>query len=182
MTSSSAVQGRFGLADNYPHHLRKVLDAHEQGAHLGHIQRTLIVQGDVRETVPRYREENPHTIVALPTSILTCTSQPVTRSRPSVRISPRAACWPSTNSPTPSGPARRLRCEKRSAPITATCGRCLAVPHPSTCGGAGRQDQATVPASTSSASRLARMNSFSAVGFTSIAARSSPRRSTRSSS
>lgn len=64
-TSASAVQGRFGLADIYPHHLREVLDAHEQGEHLGHIQRTLIVQGDVRDTVPRYLAGNPHTIIAL---------------------------------------------------------------------------------------------------------------------
>lgn len=51
-TSPSAVAGRFSLTDGYPHHLRDVLDAHEQGEHLGHIQRTLIVQGDVRETLP----------------------------------------------------------------------------------------------------------------------------------
>jgi hypothetical protein len=42
-----------------------VLDAHEQGEHLGHIRRTLIVQGDVRETLPRYLTDNPHTVIAL---------------------------------------------------------------------------------------------------------------------
>lgn len=64
-TSPSAVAGRFALTDDYPHHLRDVLDAHEQGEHLGHIQRTMIVQGDVRETLPRYLADNPQTIVAL---------------------------------------------------------------------------------------------------------------------
>jgi Macrocin-O-methyltransferase (TylF) len=64
-TNPGAVAGRFGLADNYPDHLRDVVDAHEQGEHLSHIQRTLIVQGDVRETVPRYLTDNPHTIIAL---------------------------------------------------------------------------------------------------------------------
>jgi hypothetical protein len=64
-TSPSAVAGRFSLTDGYPHHLRDVLDAHEQGEHLGHIQRTLIVQGDVRETLPRYLTDNPHTVIAL---------------------------------------------------------------------------------------------------------------------
>jgi hypothetical protein len=64
-TSPSAVQGRFGLAESYRHHLREVLDAHEQGEHLGHIRRTLIVQGDARDTVPRYLADNPHTIIAL---------------------------------------------------------------------------------------------------------------------
>jgi hypothetical protein len=64
-TSPSAVAGRFALADSYPNHLRDVLEAHEQGEHLGHIRRTLIVQGDVRETLPRYLADNPHTIIAL---------------------------------------------------------------------------------------------------------------------
>jgi hypothetical protein len=64
-TSPSAVAGRFALTDSYPRHLRDVLDAHEQGEHLGHIRRTLIVQGDVRETLPRYLEDNAHTVIAL---------------------------------------------------------------------------------------------------------------------
>ncbi|MGH3466585.1 MAG: TylF/MycF/NovP-related O-methyltransferase [Thermocrispum sp.] len=64
-TSSSAVAGRFALTDCYPRHLHDVLDVHEQGEHLGHIQRTLIVQGDVRQALPRYLKENPHTVIAL---------------------------------------------------------------------------------------------------------------------
>jgi hypothetical protein len=64
-TSPSAVAGRFTLADGYPRHLRDVLDAHEQGEHLCHIQRTLLVQGDVRDTVPDYLADNPHTVIAL---------------------------------------------------------------------------------------------------------------------
>ena len=64
-TSASAILGRFALADGYPNHLRDVLDAHEQGEHLGHIQRTLIVEGDVRETLTHYLMDNPHTVIAL---------------------------------------------------------------------------------------------------------------------
>ena len=64
-TSPSAVAGRLAVADDYPDHLRAVLDSHEQGEHLGHIQRTLIIQGDVRETLPAYLADNPHTLVAL---------------------------------------------------------------------------------------------------------------------
>jgi hypothetical protein len=64
-TSPSAVAGRFALTDDYPGHLRDVLDVHEQGEHLGHIRRTLIVQGDVRETLPCYLEDNAHTVIAL---------------------------------------------------------------------------------------------------------------------
>lgn len=64
-TSPSAVAGRFMLTDGYPRHLRDVLDEHERGEHLGHIRRTLIVQGDVRETLRRYLTDNPHTVIAL---------------------------------------------------------------------------------------------------------------------
>lgn len=61
----SAVTGRFALPDSYPDYLRDVLDAHESGEHLRHIQRTLIVQGDVRETLLYYLEKNPYTVIAL---------------------------------------------------------------------------------------------------------------------
>lgn len=64
-TSPSVVPGRFTLTDEYPRHLRDVLDAHERGEHLGHIQRTMMVQGDVRETLARYLADNPPTIIAL---------------------------------------------------------------------------------------------------------------------
>lgn len=64
-TSPAAVPGRFAVAEDYPQHLRDVLDAHEDNEHLRHIRRTLLVQGDVRDTLPRYLEQNPQTIVAL---------------------------------------------------------------------------------------------------------------------
>lgn len=64
-SSPSAVAGRFALTDGYLRHLYEVLDTHEQGEHLSHIRRTLIVQGDVRETLPRYLTDNPHTVIAL---------------------------------------------------------------------------------------------------------------------
>ncbi|GAB3258846.1 class I SAM-dependent methyltransferase [Kineosporia babensis] len=63
--SPSAVVGRFRTSEEYPQHLREVLRAHELGEHLGHVQRSFVVQGDVRESVPRYLEENPHTVIAL---------------------------------------------------------------------------------------------------------------------
>ncbi|GAB3974258.1 hypothetical protein GCM10029978_055400 [Actinoallomurus acanthiterrae] len=63
---ASAYPGRFALPDGYPSYLRDVLDAHEAGEYLCHITgRSMIVQGDVRETLPRYLEENQHTVVAL---------------------------------------------------------------------------------------------------------------------
>ncbi|WP_306279881.1 TylF/MycF/NovP-related O-methyltransferase, partial [Streptomyces malaysiensis] len=61
--SPSAVVGRFGTT--YPDHLREVLAAHELGEPMGHVQRTFVIEGDARETVPKYLEENPQTVIAL---------------------------------------------------------------------------------------------------------------------
>lgn len=53
------------LSDSYPRHLRDVLATHEAAEHLSHIRRSLIVEGDVREILPRYLTDNPHTVIAL---------------------------------------------------------------------------------------------------------------------
>jgi Macrocin-O-methyltransferase (TylF) len=63
--STAAVPGRFAVPADYPEHLRDVLDAHEDGEHLRHIRRTLLVRGDVRDTLPHYLAQNPQTILAL---------------------------------------------------------------------------------------------------------------------
>jgi hypothetical protein len=62
---SSAVPGRFAVARDYPDHLREVLAVHERLEPLGHIKRTLVVEGDVRATLPQYLADNPHTVIAL---------------------------------------------------------------------------------------------------------------------
>lgn len=62
----SAVPGRFATPDGEVDHLCEVLAAHEATEpFVGHTQRSFVVQGDVRETVPRYLEENPETIIAM---------------------------------------------------------------------------------------------------------------------
>lgn len=48
--SPAAVPGMFAVTADYPEHLRDVLDAHEEREYLRHIRRTLLVQGDVRDT------------------------------------------------------------------------------------------------------------------------------------
>ena len=64
--SASAVPRRFALPDGYPDYLRAVLDAHQDGESMAHIaERAVLVEGDVRETLPRYLDENPHTVIAL---------------------------------------------------------------------------------------------------------------------
>jgi hypothetical protein len=64
-TGLNVRPGRFALPENYPQHLRDVLDAHQAGEHLSHVHRTDIVCGDVRQALPRYLKQHPHTVVAL---------------------------------------------------------------------------------------------------------------------
>jgi hypothetical protein len=63
--STSAVPGRFAVPDGEVSHLREVLAAHEASEPYGHTQRSFVVEGDVRETVPKYLAENPETIIAM---------------------------------------------------------------------------------------------------------------------
>jgi hypothetical protein len=58
----SAVQGKFALPNGYADYLREVVSAHEADEPLGHIRRTLLVEGDIRETLraePRRAEHHP---------------------------------------------------------------------------------------------------------------------------
>jgi 3-O-methyltransferase len=63
--SPSADIGRFAVPDGEVDHLREVLAAHEAAEPVSHVQRTFVIQGDVRETVPRYLRDNPETIIGL---------------------------------------------------------------------------------------------------------------------
>ncbi|WP_328406335.1 class I SAM-dependent methyltransferase (plasmid) [Streptomyces sp. NBC_00390] len=63
--STSAAPGRFAVPDGEVDHLREVLAAHEASEPFGHTQRSFLIQGDVRETVPKYLEENPETVIAM---------------------------------------------------------------------------------------------------------------------
>lgn len=63
--STSAVPGRFAVPEGEVEHLRAVLAAHEANEPFGHTQRSFVIEGDVRETVPKYLAENPETIIAL---------------------------------------------------------------------------------------------------------------------
>jgi 3-O-methyltransferase len=65
MVSPSAAVGRFAVPDSEVEHLREVLAAHEAGDPVSHVQRTFVVQGDVRETLPAYLEDNPETVIGM---------------------------------------------------------------------------------------------------------------------
>ena len=61
----SAVQGKFALPNGYANYLRAVISCHEANEPLGHIRRTILVEGDIRETLPAYLQANPQTVIAL---------------------------------------------------------------------------------------------------------------------
>jgi hypothetical protein len=62
----TAYRGRFAVPDDYPAYLREVLEAHEIGDFFGHVtRRSVLIEGDVCETLPRFLADNPHTVIAL---------------------------------------------------------------------------------------------------------------------
>lgn len=63
--SRHARVGGLAVTPGYQRHLDDVVAAHEAVDVLGHVRRTLTVAGDVRETLPRYLDENPQTVIAL---------------------------------------------------------------------------------------------------------------------
>jgi hypothetical protein len=57
--------GAYGVSRKYEEYLERILSYHEAESPLSHIKKYRLVKGDVRETVPRYFEDNPETIIAL---------------------------------------------------------------------------------------------------------------------
>ncbi|MCJ2073079.1 hypothetical protein MKK75_30515 [Methylobacterium sp. J-030] len=59
-------QGNYSVSDAYTSHLEAVLDFHEhENRAASQVKKCSIRPGDVAETVPKYFQENPQTIVAL---------------------------------------------------------------------------------------------------------------------
>jgi len=63
--SESASVGRLAVTKGYEEYLEKVLATHEKLAPRSHLRKHEIVKGDVVNTLPRYLEDNPETIVAM---------------------------------------------------------------------------------------------------------------------
>jgi hypothetical protein len=56
--------GQFAVGEGYRAKLEAVLDAHEANAPLPHLRKFELVEGDARETVPRWLEAHPGELVA----------------------------------------------------------------------------------------------------------------------
>jgi hypothetical protein len=62
---SKLLQGAYSVPPDYPRYLDQVLSLQEKESPLGHLRKYEIVQGDAEETLVKYLERNPETIVAL---------------------------------------------------------------------------------------------------------------------
>jgi hypothetical protein len=60
-----ASAGAYGVPEGYEEYLNDVLAYHEQESPLAHIEKFELVKGDATETLPRYLEARPETLVAL---------------------------------------------------------------------------------------------------------------------
>ena len=58
-------KGDFSTTEGYEVYLERLLQYHEGESPLSHIKRFELVKGDVRETLPKYLEDNPETIISL---------------------------------------------------------------------------------------------------------------------
>lgn len=63
--SEYAAVGGYAVTEEYEEYLRQLLDAHEADNVLAHLKKYELVRGNVINTIDRYLEENPQTIVAL---------------------------------------------------------------------------------------------------------------------
>ena len=54
-----------GLAVDAYQDLTKCIELYDSNRFIGHIPKVILVKGDINETVPKYLEDNPHTVVSL---------------------------------------------------------------------------------------------------------------------
>ena len=61
--SEHSFQG--GLASQAYEDLEQAISLFDSNRSLGHVPKVFLVKGDVRDTMPKYLEDNPHTVVSL---------------------------------------------------------------------------------------------------------------------
>ena len=64
-SDENAVEGAYGVSENYEDFLSSLLDYHESESPISHLKKYEIVKGDASVTFERYLEQHPETIVAL---------------------------------------------------------------------------------------------------------------------
>ena len=64
-TSSYAAVGGYTVTQGYEDYLRQLLNAHEADNVMSHVTKYELVKGDVVETIDKYLNDNPQTVIAL---------------------------------------------------------------------------------------------------------------------
>ena len=59
-----ASVGAYSVTEGYENYLRKLLDYHELESPLSHIKKYQLIKGDATETVKKYLQDHPETIIA----------------------------------------------------------------------------------------------------------------------
>jgi hypothetical protein len=57
--------GQYAVTKGYEEYLEKILDYHEKQSPITHIKKYELIKGDATETIKKYLENNPETIIAL---------------------------------------------------------------------------------------------------------------------
>ena len=63
--SVHATKGGFSVDAGIYEDLEKSIELYDSNRFVSHMPKVVIVKGDIKETVPKYLEENPHTVVSL---------------------------------------------------------------------------------------------------------------------
>ena len=64
-TSKMMKEGQLSLTEKYENYLEKILDCQEKDNPLSHIKKFILCKGDGANTIQKYFEQNPETIIAL---------------------------------------------------------------------------------------------------------------------
>lgn len=64
-SAEAVAMHAFGVSENYEEYLTKVLDYHETESPLPHIKKYELVTGDATETIHKYLEDHPETIISM---------------------------------------------------------------------------------------------------------------------
>lgn len=57
-------EGAFNVSENYETYLEKVLKCHENECPLNHIDKNFVIKGDATQTLKKYLQDHPETIIA----------------------------------------------------------------------------------------------------------------------
>lgn len=64
-TSAHSTPGGLSVGAGVVEDLERCIELYDSNRFIGHIPKASVVKGDIKETIPQYIEDNPHTVVSL---------------------------------------------------------------------------------------------------------------------